>query len=146
MHRTSTHEEIPMTVAVAHQAASAAKHIALREAAREAFMRGSSLAVIHIVEGLDLDVADAYRHGLDQEIQESLAEVAAHDVAWELHLGVTDDHVAEKVLELAQSAKAELLVIGARRRSPVGKFLLGSVTQTLILQAGVPVLVVKPDM
>ncbi|MCW2811511.1 MAG: hypothetical protein JWP61_1969, partial [Friedmanniella sp.] len=40
---------------------------------------------------------------------------------------------------------AELLVIGARRRSPVGKFLLGSVTQTLILQSEVPVLVVKAE-
>ena len=34
-------------------------------------------------------------------------------------------------------------MIGARRRSPVGKALLGSVTQTLILDADIPVLVVK---
>jgi nucleotide-binding universal stress UspA family protein len=134
-----------MTVAVAHQAASDAKDIALREAARESFLRGSSLAVLHIVEALDLDVAEAYRSGLQQDIEESLAAVGAHDVAWELHLSVADQDVPEKVLELAESAKAELLVIGARRRSPVGKFLLGSVTQTLILQATVPVLVVKAD-
>ena len=37
----------------------------------------------------------------------------------------------------------DLLVVGARRRSPVGKALLGSVTQTIILEASVPVLVVK---
>ena len=37
------------------------------------------------------------------------------------------------------------MVIGARRRSPVGKALMGSVTQTLILRAGVPVLVLKSD-
>jgi nucleotide-binding universal stress UspA family protein len=132
-----------MTVAVAHQAASTAKQIALREGAREAFLRGSSLAVLHVVEALDLDVADAYRNGLNQEIEESLAAVGAHGVTWELHLTVGDQDVAEKILELAASAKAEVLVIGARRRSPVGKFLLGSVTQTLILQAPVPVLVVK---
>jgi nucleotide-binding universal stress UspA family protein len=134
-----------MTIAVAHQAASAAKHIALHEAAREATLRGSSLAVIHIVESLDLDVADAYRNGLNQEIQESLAAAGSRDTGWELHLDVADQNVAEKILERAASAKAELLVIGARRRSPVGKFPLGSVTQTLILQAEVPVLVVKPD-
>ena len=134
-----------MPIAVAHQAASAAKHIALLEAAREASVRGSSLAVIHIVEGLDLDLADAYRSGLTREIEESLAGVGATEVTWELHLGVADEDVAEKILESAAAAKAELLVIGARRRSPVGKFLLGSVTQTLILQAEVPVLVVKAD-
>lgn len=133
-----------MSIAVAHQAASTAKHIALREAAREAFLRGTDLAVLHIVESLDLDVAEAYRNGLNQEIEESLAAVGAHDVAWKLHLSVADDDVAEKILELASAAEAELLIIGARRRSPVGKFLLGSVTQTLILQADVPVLVVKP--
>ena len=33
--------------------------------------------------------------------------------------------------------------IGARRRSPVGKAFLGSVAQTIILRANVPVLVVK---
>jgi nucleotide-binding universal stress UspA family protein len=37
----------------------------------------------------------------------------------------------------------DLLVLGARRRSPVGKALMGSVAQTIILEANVPVLVVK---
>ena len=38
---------------------------------------------------------------------------------------------------------ADLLVIGARRRSPVGKAFLGSVTQEVLLDSAVPVLVVK---
>ena len=134
-----------MSIAVAHQTASLAKDVALHEAAREAVGRGTSLAVLHVVESLDLDVADAYRNGLKQEIEESLAAAGAEGVAWDLHLSVADEDVAEKILELAASAKAEVLVIGARRRSPVGKFLLGSVTQTLILQADMPVLVVKAD-
>jgi nucleotide-binding universal stress UspA family protein len=36
-----------------------------------------------------------------------------------------------------------LIVVGARRRSRVGKLLMGSVTQNIILEAGIPVLVVK---
>jgi nucleotide-binding universal stress UspA family protein len=51
--------------------------------------------------------------------------------------------VAETILDLTGKVEAELLIIGARRRSPVGKALLGSVTQTLILEVDVPVLVVK---
>ena len=47
------------------------------------------------------------------------------------------------VLHVVDSIEPELLVIGARRRSPVGKAPTGSVTQTVILQAAVPVLVVK---
>jgi nucleotide-binding universal stress UspA family protein len=134
-----------MTVALAHQASSAAKHLALQEAARQAFLRQTNLAVFHIVESLDLDVAEAYRNGLTDEIEASLAGVGARDVGWQLHLDVGDTDVAEKILALTEKVSAELLVIGARRRSPVGKALLGSVAQTLILEANVPVLVVKPD-
>jgi nucleotide-binding universal stress UspA family protein len=131
-----------VTVALAHQASSAARDRALREAARQAVLRQTDLAVLHIVESLDLDVADAYRNGLTDQIEASLAGVGARDVSWTLHLDVGDTDVAEKVLELTHKVGAEVL-IGARRRSPVGKFLLGSVTQTLILEADVPVLVVK---
>ena len=132
-----------MTVALAHQASSAAKDLALREAAREALLRQTDLAVLHIVESLDLDVADAYRNGLTDEIEASLAGLGARDVSWQLQLDVGDNNVAEKILELTDKVGAEVLVIGGRRRSPVGKLILGSVTQTLILEANVPVLVVK---
>ena len=47
------------------------------------------------------------------------------------------------MLDVVSGVDAELLVIGARRRSPVGKLFLGSVTQSIILHADVPVLVVK---
>ncbi len=132
-----------MTVAVAHQASSSSKTIALQEAGREALMRGTDLAVLHVVESLDLDVEDAYRNSLTDEINSALANVAATEVPWQLHLATAPDDVPETILRLADTAGAGLLIIGARRRSPVGKALLGSVTQTLILEAEIPVLVVK---
>ena len=134
-----------MTVAVAHQAASAARSLALREAAREAVARGTELAVLHVVESLDKDLEDAYHSGLHDEIISTLAGSAAETVSWKLHLATAPHDVAETILALAHDADATLLVIGARRRSPVGKALLGSVTQTLILQADMPVLVVKSE-
>jgi nucleotide-binding universal stress UspA family protein len=133
-----------MTVALAHQVSSSSKTIALHEAAREAKLRDADLAVLHVVETLDLDVQDAYRNSLGDEIESALADVDATGVPWQLHLATAPhDDVAEAILSLTQTAKAGLLVIGARRRSPAGKFLLGSVTQSLILAADVPVLVVK---
>jgi nucleotide-binding universal stress UspA family protein len=48
---------------------------------------------------------------------------------------------AEQILELAAERDADLIVLAGRKRSPAGKALFGSVTQTVILNAGRPVLV-----
>jgi nucleotide-binding universal stress UspA family protein len=45
---------------------------------------------------------------------------------------------------VADELSASLNVIGLRRRTPVGKLLLGSVAQRILLGAGCPVLAVKP--
>ena len=132
-----------MTVAVAHQTASTTRTIALQEAAREARFRGTDLAVFHIVESIDLDIEEAYRTGVQDEVESALGEAGATEVSWQLHLDTAKEDVAEIILKLTKDVGAELLIIGARRRTPAGKFLLGSVTQTLILEADVPVLVVK---
>lgn len=56
-------------------------------------------------------------------------------------LGVEDgDAVLER---LETDADVDLLVVGVRRRSPVGKAFLGDVAQRLLLEADVPVLAVK---
>jgi nucleotide-binding universal stress UspA family protein/ABC-type dipeptide/oligopeptide/nickel transport system ATPase subunit len=130
-----------MSVAVAHQG-SPASSLPLQEGALEALRRGTELAVLHVVDTLDLDKTEALRAGVADEVRRILT-AAGHDVAWTLHPATGEGNVAETVLRLAGEAGAEVLVIGARRRSPVGKFLLGSVTQTIILDADVPVLVVK---
>ena len=45
---------------------------------------------------------------------------------------------------MAQDVSADLVVIGLRRRSPVGKLLMGSVAQRILLGADCAVLAVKP--
>lgn len=50
--------------------------------------------------------------------------------------------LADLILQVADDVDAELLVVGLRRRTPVGKLLLGSVSQRLLLDAPVAVLAV----
>ena len=133
-----------MTIAIAHQP-SAVGHLALREAAQEASLRNTSLTVIQVTDTVDLDKTEAHTAGLSDEVASVLAEAGIEDVQWNLQLAAADglENTADTILEFAEKSDAELLVIGARRRSPVGKLLLGSLTQTLILKADMPVLVVK---
>ena len=47
--------------------------------------------------------------------------------------------VAETIIDVAHDVDARYLVIGGRKRSPVGKALFGSKTQTLLMDADRPV-------
>jgi nucleotide-binding universal stress UspA family protein len=128
-----------MTVAVAHQV-SATSRKALVQAVQEAKYRETDLAVLHVVDSIDHDREEAYRLGVSDEIEKVVQEGS---ISWRLHLATAGPDLAGALLELVDSVGADLLVIGARRRSPVGKALLGSVAQTVILEANLPVLVVK---
>lgn len=59
--------------------------------------------------------------------------------------GRSDRDPAEAVLDEIADRSVDRLVIGLRRRSPVGKALLGSISQSLLLDSPVPVLTVKPS-
>ena len=52
---------------------------------------------------------------------------------------------AEDLISVAQEENADFIVIGLRRRSPVGKLILGSNAQRILLDASCPVLAVKAD-
>ena len=54
------------------------------------------------------------------------------------------DDIVETFTEVAAAASARLVVIGLRRRSPVGKLVTGSDAQRLLLDLDVPILAVKP--
>jgi nucleotide-binding universal stress UspA family protein len=54
-----------------------------------------------------------------------------------------DDEPADLIVEQATIHEARLIVIGLRRRSPMGKILLGSTAQAVLFNAPCPVLSVR---
>ena len=54
-----------------------------------------------------------------------------------------NDDPAESIVSSVSDPATDLIVIGLRRRTPVGKLILGSVAQEVLLEAECPVLAVK---
>ncbi|MDH2414599.1 universal stress protein [Nocardioides sp. CER19] len=61
----------------------------------------------------------------------------------ELRQSLQAQSPAEEILTVADAVDAGLIVIGLRRRSPVGKLFLGSSSQQVLLDAKCPVVAVK---
>jgi nucleotide-binding universal stress UspA family protein len=94
--------------------------------------------------GAEYSVEDgeAYAEGVARAvIDETLADDRDVDVS---PLGRVGE-VAPEVLAEADRQDASYLVIGGRKRSPIGKTLFGSTTQSILLDADRPVLTVMGD-
>jgi len=115
---------------------------ALRRAAEEAKLRNSSLVVVNSHRGgREFDGDDAIKS--EEELEEIKAELAAAGVPHEVRQLVRGMDPAEDLVSVATEVGAECIVIGLRRRSPVGKLILGSNAQRVLLDAPCPVLAVK---
>jgi nucleotide-binding universal stress UspA family protein len=115
---------------------------ALRRAAEEARLRNSQLVVVNSHRGgREFDRDDAIES--EAQLQEVKSELEAHGVTHDVRQLVRGMDPAEDLVNVASEVEAELIVIGLRRRSPVGKLILGSNAQRVLLDAPCPVLAVK---
>ena len=60
-----------------------------------------------------------------------------------LRVGVRGKSAVDEINELVESRDISVLVIGLRKRTAVGKLILGSVAQELLMTVSCPVLCVK---
>jgi len=114
---------------------------ALEHGIAEAKLRGTTLWVINSSSGESY--VDA-RFAQPDEVHDVERHLSECGVEFELTQPVGVD-TAEELLKAVGREDAELLVIGIRHRNPVGKLLLGSVSQRVLLECPKPVLAVKPD-
>lgn len=117
---------------------------ALRRAAEEAKLRGARLVVINSAHGgRDFDADEEIRS--EAELDAVRKDLADAGIEAEVRQLVRGQDVADDLIAVAEEVAADFIVIGLRRRTPVGKLILGSNAQRILLDAPCPVLAVKAE-
>ncbi len=128
-----------MAVAVAYVPSSLGR-AALRAAIQEAQHRRTGLLVINAT--ITGEVVNSDRFAQDEDIVRARAECAASGVTMQIVQPVGID-VARLIINTVKEHGSQVLVIGLKPGNPVGKLLLGSLSQSLLMECPIPVLAVK---
>ncbi|RBY91437.1 universal stress protein [Blastococcus sp. TF02A-30] len=113
---------------------------ALQHAVEECRRRGARLVVVNSSRG-DALVDERFVQG--EPLRRLQDELTVSGVPAELRQPVRGRDVAEELADVVRETGAELLVIGLRRRTAVGKLLMGSAAQRILLDVECPILAVK---
>lgn len=80
----------------------------------------------------------------DATAEQIVARAAATGVTARVETVEHGSDIVDVFEQVIRDSGARMVVIGIRRRSPVGKLVMGSDAQRILLEVGVPVLAVKP--
>ena len=117
---------------------------ALRRAADECLLRKTNLVVINSHRGgKDFDQAEA--DSFEKELVKVQSELDSVGIDHEVRQLIRGNEPAEDLIAVADEVKAEFIVIGLRRRTPLGKLIMGSNAQRILLDASCPVMAVKAE-
>lgn len=117
---------------------------ALGKAIEEAKLRNAKLVVVNSHRG-GHGFDDVAAGAAEQDMTNVRARLDETGIAYDIRQLVRGFEPAEDLISLAEANSAELIVIGLRRRTPVGKLILGSNAQRILLDAHCPVMAVKSD-
>jgi nucleotide-binding universal stress UspA family protein len=113
---------------------------ALEAGIEEARRRDTDILVVNTSKGASMVDTKYVGESAWAELQERLR---ALDVSHDVRQTIGPD-VADELLDAVREVDAEAVVIGIRQRTAVGKMLMGSVAQQVLLEAPCPVIAVKP--
>ncbi|AYJ47900.1 universal stress protein [Rhodococcus sp. P1Y] len=127
-----------MTVVVGYSPTTEGKG-ALPFAFGEALQRGVDLIIV-------AEEDSASEDGFGAVIESARDEAGAAGVVVKHHDNEKGRSHADNLIDLSYVEGTQLVVLGIRRRSPVGKLFLGSISQRVLLEAQCPVVAVKPPV
>ena len=108
----------------------------------EARLRGAMLVVVNSHRG-GREYDDDVSARSERELGALEAKLKESGLEYDVRQLVRGFEPAEDLISIAEASNAELIVICLRRRTPVGKLILGSNAQRVLLDAPCPVLAVK---
>lgn len=116
---------------------------AVTAAIAEAKLRATSVVILHSMVGGGHEKGDEYISSAEaiERVEKLLSESG---VQYSTHEYIRGKKPAEDIVTASAVHDAELIVIGIRKRSATGKYLLGSNALEILHDAKVPVLCVKP--
>lgn len=116
---------------------------ALRRAAEESLRRQTRLVIVKSGRGRSPEPQEAEAY--EAELGRVRLEVESGGVACDVHDAAEAAEPADELLAVAEKQAADVIVIGLRRRTPVGKLILGTNAQRILLDSPCPVLAVKAE-
>ena len=134
-------EEIVMKILVGYDGTNSAKE-ALNLARSHAKAFDASIEVVTSMQkGTESERKDIEQAERGLEYAKSLFDEDSIDC--NTHLLIRGLSAGEDLVEFANENQIDQIIVGVKRRSKVGKLLMGSTAQYVILQAGCPVVTVK---
>jgi nucleotide-binding universal stress UspA family protein len=134
-------EEIVMKILIGYDGTNSAKE-ALNLAKSHAKAFGASVEVVTSMQkGTESERKFIEQAERGLEYAKSLFE--QDGIACNTHLLIRGLSAGEDLVEFANENQIDQIVVGVKRRSKVGKLLMGSTAQYVILQAECPVITVK---
>lgn len=112
----------------------------LAAAIEEARRRGTDLVAVNTTRA---DRLVDPRYAQDAQALALESRLEASGVPFAVRRFTSTELAADDVLAVAEEVSAEVIVIGLRHRTPVGKLLMGSTAQSILLDATCSVLAVK---
>jgi nucleotide-binding universal stress UspA family protein len=100
-------------------------------------------AEIHVLHSKVTDLPQKEHEQDEREMEAVKSDLEKQGISCKMHLIIINMDPGEHLVEFAKEHRMDEIIIGVRMRSKVGKLIMGSTAQHVILEAPCPVVSVK---
>lgn len=133
-----------MKILCCYEETSIAKD-ALREAQKHADVWGATIDVLQVVER-ETPIKHERLETMETQLKENVASLfEGSGLNYRVILKVGDIDKGEEIVRMAKRQESDLIFIGIKKYSRVGKLVFGSTVRTVILNARCPVVTINKN-